>query len=99
MDQDFHYYGTFMAARKGGFTKAAATLIAKAANFIDFLNEKSYPSSWTLVGGSKSYTITPRFTFQGDLFQTYQGYDRDEGKTYTYPLEVNVLKGLKNHHF
>lgn len=72
MDQDFHYYGTFMAARKGGFTKAAATLIAKAANFIDFLNEKSYPSSWTLVGGSKSYTITPRFTFQGDLFQTYQ---------------------------
>lgn len=27
------------------------------------------------------------------------GYDRDEGKTYTYPLEVNVLKGLKNNHF
>lgn len=33
------------------------------------------------------------------VLEEYLGYDRDEGKTYTYPLEVNVLKGLKNHHF
>ena len=34
-----------------------------------------------------------------DLVSQWWGYDRDEGKTYTYPLEVNVLKGLKNNHF
>ena len=36
MDQDFHYYGTYYAARVGGsFSTSQATLIAKAANFIE----------------------------------------------------------------
>lgn len=43
MDQDFHYYGTYYAAKKGGFDKEEATLIAKAANFIDFFNEVNTP--------------------------------------------------------
>ncbi len=37
--------------------------------------------------------------FRGVVGAAGGGYDRDEGKTYTYPLEVNVLKGLKNNHF
>ncbi|MFY9260361.1 MAG: DUF6765 family protein [Gallionella sp.] len=68
MDQDFHYYGTYYAAKTGGFNKDDATLIAKAANFIDFLNE-DYPSSWVLVGGAVNHTINPRYTFQGSIFQ------------------------------
>jgi len=68
MDQDFHYYGTYFAAKEGGFNQKEATLIAKAANFIDFLNE-DYPSSWVLVGGNKNYTINSRYTYQGGIFQ------------------------------
>ena len=68
MDQDFHYYGTYYAATTGGFSKDEATLIAKASNFIDFLNE-DYPSPWSLIGGKEKYTVTPRYTFQGGIFQ------------------------------
>ncbi|WP_156369582.1 DUF6765 family protein [Duganella sp. Leaf126] len=49
MDQDFHYYGTYYAARQGGFATNDATLIAKAANFVDFFNENEYAAYWALV--------------------------------------------------
>lgn len=76
MDQDFHYYGTYYAARQGGFDKADATLIAKAANFIDFFTETGYAAYWRLVTDtekSANYQVVaqldcPRYTFQGGLF-------------------------------
>lgn len=75
MDQDFHYYGTYYAAKKGGFSKDDATLIAKAANFIDFFTNESYAAYWKLVSDTKKtshYTILgnldfPRYTFQGTM--------------------------------
>lgn len=78
MDQDFHYYGTYYAAKKGGFNQQEATLIAKAANFIDFFNETTYAAYWKLVSNtekSSNYNIVanldyPRYTFQGGIFST-----------------------------
>ncbi len=82
MDQDFHYYGTYYAACVGGrFTVDEATLIAKSANFIDFLSETSYSGYWKLVRavkGAKSPSdhlvvgelSSPRYTFQGGLTST-----------------------------
>lgn len=78
MDQDFHYYGTYYAARVGGsFTTAEATVIAKASNFIDFLNNTSYGGYWRLVRDTQkrstdAYQVigdvnSPRYTFQGTL--------------------------------
>ncbi len=76
MDQDFHFYGTYYAAKAGGFSSKDATLIAKAANFIDFFSETKYAAYWELVTEtkwSKAYTIkarfdNPRYTYQGTLF-------------------------------
>jgi hypothetical protein len=78
MDQDFHYYGTYYAAQKGGFNQDQATLIAKAANFIDFFNETTYAAYWKLVSDTKktgNYNVVaeldyPRYTFQGGMFST-----------------------------
>ena len=79
MDQDFHYYGTYYAACVGGrFDVDEATLIAKSANFIDFLSETSYSGYWKLVRpvrGARSPSdhlvvgelASPRYTFQGGL--------------------------------
>lgn len=78
MDQDFHYYGAYYAARLGGFNQADATHIAKASNFIDFLTNESYAGIWRLVRESQpindpeGYTVVgevnnPRYTFQGTL--------------------------------
>jgi hypothetical protein len=79
VDQDFHYYGTYYAARVGGaFAAAEATLIAKSANFIDFLSETNYSGYWKLVRKVKTartpteHTVVgelnnPRYTFQGGL--------------------------------
>lgn len=76
MDQDFHYYGTYYAARNGGFNRDDATLIAKASNFIDFFTETTYAAYWKLVRDTKrtsNYQVVaqldnPRYTFQGGLF-------------------------------
>lgn len=76
MDQDFHYYGTYYAAREGGFDNNDATLVAKAANFIDFFSEETYAAYWQLVSNtekSDNYDVVakmdnPRYTFQGSLF-------------------------------
>ena len=73
MDQDFHYYGTYYAAKQGGFSKDDATLIAKAANFIDFFSNERYAAYWKLVSDTKktaNYHIVanldyPRYTYQG----------------------------------
>ncbi len=76
MDQDFHYTGTYYAARIGGeFGREDATLIAKAANFIDFMSNESYAGYWCLVSDSEkrvngNYDVVgkldaPRYSFQG----------------------------------
>ncbi|HBZ06765.1 MAG TPA: hypothetical protein DEP03_10435 [Massilia sp.] len=72
MDQDFHYYGTYYAARQSGFSNTDATLIAKASNFIDFFNEHEYSAYWKLVRDTKKTTNyqvvasvdNPRYTVQ-----------------------------------
>ncbi len=71
MDQDFHFYGTYHSALCGGFNKDDATLIAKAANFIDFFSESTYASYWSLVSDtqkSAKYNVVakmdnPRYTY------------------------------------
>lgn len=79
MDQDFHYYGTYYAARTAGWSREDATLIAKASNFIDFLSETTYAGYWRLVRDKQMPSspdkckvigelISPRYTFQGGLF-------------------------------
>lgn len=76
MDQDFHYYGTYYAARQGGFSNADATLIAKASNFIDFFSESGYAAYWKLVRDTSkavNYQVVasmdnPRYTFQQGIF-------------------------------
>ena len=79
MDQDFHYYGTYYAARVGGnFDAAEATLIAKSSNFIDFLSETNYSGYWKLARRNPNARTpddhayvgevnNPRYTFQGGL--------------------------------
>ena len=76
MDQDFHFHGTYYAAKTGGFNKDEAALIARAANFIDFFSETTYAAYWKLVKDTKksdNYQVVahldfPRYTFQGGLF-------------------------------
>lgn len=79
MDQDFHYYGTYYAARAAGWNDGDATKIAKASNFIDFLSESSYAGYWRLVRDTQKPSDvekckvvgvlnSPRYTFQGGLF-------------------------------
>ncbi|MEH6453631.1 MAG: DUF6765 family protein, partial [Psychromonas sp.] len=78
MDQDFHYYGTYYAAKNSGFENKEATLIAKAANFIDFFSESTYAAYWKLVTDTKkssTYHVVaevdcPRYTYQGGLLGT-----------------------------
>jgi len=78
MDQDFHYYAAYYAARIGGFGQADATQIAKASNFIDFLTNDRYAGIWRLVRETQAaqnpeqYTVVgevqnPRYTFQGTI--------------------------------
>lgn len=77
MDQDFHYYGTYYAAMTGGYSKEDATLIAKASNFIDFLNNENYAGYWKMVRDTEkrsdqNYQVAaevdyPRYSFQGNI--------------------------------
>ena len=53
MDQDFHYYGTYYAARVGNYTQEDATVIAKASNFIDFLSNEKYAGYWHIVSNTE----------------------------------------------
>lgn len=94
MDQDFHYYGTYYAARVGGgYSRDDAALIAKAANFIDFLHEGEYAGYWRLVrdtvakSKSDQYTTiaeltNPRYTFQAGLLST--GVSPEDGLWCSY---------------
>jgi len=75
MDQDFHYYGAYYAARVGGkYSREDASTIAKASNFIDFLSNEEYAGYWHVVRDEKKpeggdYDIVakvdyPRYSFQ-----------------------------------
>jgi len=65
MDQDFHYYGTYAAARMGGWNPDDATLIAKAANFVDFFNQATYRGYWVYKRDKYELGMLeyPRYTF------------------------------------
>ncbi len=78
MDQDFHYYGTYYAARVGGnYSQKEASVIAKASNFIDFLSNEKYAGYWCIVSNTEKcsdehYDVIakvdyPRYTYQGSL--------------------------------
>jgi hypothetical protein len=81
VDQDFHYYGTFYAARIAGIEVSDATLIAKASNFIDFLHEGEYGGYWRLVRESIKQISADRYTVIGDL--TNPRYTFQAGKLST----------------
>ncbi len=78
MDQDFHYNATYYAARiGGGYSEDEAITIAKASNFVDFLNNTGYGGYWKIICDEqkkedRKYTEIghfdyPRYTFQGTL--------------------------------
>lgn len=78
MDQDYHYYGTYYAARTAGeFSRQEATTLAKAANFVDFLSDEVYGGYWQIIRETAKkadyrYNVVgkieyPRYTFQGGL--------------------------------
>ncbi len=78
MDQDFHFYGAFYAAKIGGqYNREDATTIAKASNFIDFLSNEAYAGYWRLVHDTvkpengdfdvAAKVDYPRYSFQGTL--------------------------------
>ncbi|MGH1492037.1 MAG: DUF6765 family protein [Acidimicrobiales bacterium] len=80
MDQDFHYYGTYFAARTAGVDDGPAARIARASNFIDFMHEGDYGGRWKLIANTASQSArggggrgshrtvgrltNPRYTFQ-----------------------------------
>ncbi|VEB40603.1 Uncharacterised protein [Chromobacterium violaceum] len=96
MDQDFHYYGTYYAARKGGFDRDESTLIAKSSNFIDFFSETAYAAYWELVKKptqeGRYETIAklknPRYTFQQGIFSTGIARKMDYGAPSISPQAI-----------
>lgn len=93
MDQDFHYYGTYYAARVGGqLSPDDATLVGRASNFIDFLHEGGYGGYWRIVRDREkrsagSYrvvgdVISPRYTFQAGKLGT--GMSPEDGLWCSY---------------
>ncbi|MDL1973970.1 MAG: hypothetical protein LWX55_04145 [Deltaproteobacteria bacterium] len=84
MDQDFHYYGAYYAARIGGnFNREDANYIAKASNFLDFLSNEAYGGYWSIVRDTQkqpnyNYQVVamvdyPRYTSQGGLSVGIEG--------------------------
>ena len=69
MDQDFHYYGTFVAAKTAKVDASTASRIALAANFVDFLSEARTRGYWQLMrnGRCVGKFDSPRYTFQANL--------------------------------
>lgn len=73
VDQDFHYYGTYYAARTAGLEATVAARIARASNFIDFMHEGDYGGRWDLVspdGEELGQVDHPRYTFQAGTLST-----------------------------
>jgi hypothetical protein len=77
MDQDFHYYGTYQAASMSGWSDEESHLAAKAADFVDFLNEATYRGYWEIRKGD--YIVgrfdAPRYTFQANFTGNVVGAD------------------------
>ena len=69
MDQDFHYYGTFAAARLARWNYKDAVLIARCANYVDFFNEHRFRGYWKYTANGKEIGKCdyPRYTFQYNL--------------------------------
>jgi len=69
MDQDFHYFATYTAARIVGFDYDEAAILARAANYVDFFSESRFRGYWVFKkGGREIATVNyPRYTFQANL--------------------------------
>jgi hypothetical protein len=95
MDQDFHYYGTYAAAKLAGWDDDRAHLAAKCANFVDFLNEKTYRGYWEIVkeiaiGSKKEKHVigrfdAPRYTFQANWTGNMVGAEGSWGSFHFLP--------------
>ncbi|NJL59955.1 MAG: hypothetical protein HC887_10250 [Desulfobacteraceae bacterium] len=93
MDQDFHYYGTYTAAINSGWGQKKAALVAKAANFVDFLNEATYRGYWEL----KTETILSEDSMPRDIlfkpnFSGF-GFSPADGLMGCFPFSAGQLRG------
>lgn len=68
MDQDYHYYATYLAAQMTGWSIKASNLMARASNYVDFFSEKRFRGYWDMEKNNKLLrTINyPRYTFQAN---------------------------------
>lgn len=95
MDIDFHYYGTYTAARAAGFSPSEATVIAHAAQYVDdsslerLVDPATYAATQILSTGLgyriRSFTPVPTFHTEGELVQM-------ESRTAWTLTEINMLR-------
>jgi|GEM_PF-3801788 len=84
MNGDFHFYGTFLAARAAGWSVADATTIANSAAFIDHYSVTAADAVGR-VAESFDVPFSPRFTFPAhdtDWFSSVWSM-RQENSTWT----------------
>lgn len=69
MDQDYHYFATYLAAMISGRNNDDASLIARAANYVDFFNEQRFRGYWVFKknGVQIAKVDYPRYTFQANI--------------------------------
>ncbi|MBB1489211.1 DUF6765 family protein [Oceanospirillum sediminis] len=86
MDTDFHFFGTGTAAAHGGFSSDEATLIANAAEFVDFF-DSSYWSYWRLKEGSESRLRIdyPHLSCQTIDWKMVADYDENIWNAFHFP--------------
>ena len=94
MDRDFHYYGTGTAALEAGFNQNDATLIANAAQYVDWF-DSDYWSNWRIVDGrgnavnnqqGKQYRYTyPQLSVQKIDWKMSVDYDANIWNPFHFP--------------
>lgn len=101
MNSDFHYYGTYTAARAAGLTPDDANIVANAADFVDYF-DSSYWSYWNIVeGGTNKKLATfndPQLSTQIIGLKLAKDYDKDIWNAFHFPpgnLPYDFNKVLK----
>lgn len=87
MDTDFHFYGTATAAVHAGFSGQEATLIANAAEFVDFFNS-DYWSYWSLKNEQQQEVVKisyPHLSCQTIDWKMIGDYDEDLWNAFHFP--------------
>lgn len=97
MDQDYHYYATYTAARLAGWPEEKATLVARAANYVDFFNEDRFRGYWKIMKDKKLIRRFdyPRYTFQANLAGNVVGAEGIWAAFHFMPGNYNVQQSLK----